>query len=487
MNMNRKTLAYDALLLIAAMGLYAPSLWYEFIGDDLVYFIGNPVIRSFDALTILRSGAIGADYLPLRDLSFAFDSLVWGGNPFGFHLTNLLLYGITVVCVRRLFTALNEHLAGREDERFLMPAFLAALLFAVHPFHREVVCAVYNRGTLLTALFCVLACIAYLKHLRGSGRAAYALALFSYVLALLSREYGIILPLLLALIAAFGGRDRLAARLAGLLPFFLCGALFYAVYRRFAVEASFIAADETLLADLANKAATAFRIAAFYFVRMITFSGRMDVTEGGVFAAVSALATAGFLAGFVLARRARPQLLFGYLFYLICLLPVLNFYRTLPVVAVRYAYLPCVGLFFMMTSFPWEGWKRLVHAAALAAVLALSFTTTYQMKYYASNIGYWEFIASYERNGFISLQLGYAYLRGREYAKAFEALCSVSPMPQEDPVYYAAIGDACLNLGDYRCAANFLEKAVLAGGKDGRTVGMLIRARQGLEGNPAPR
>ncbi len=130
-----------------------PSLRYGFVGDDLIYFIGNQYIRSFDVWTILRSGAIGADYLPLRDLSFALDYLLWGENPFGFHLMNVLLFGITVVSVKHLFAKLNAFLAGPRATSAETPAFLAAFVFALHPNNREVVYAIFNRGALLTVFF----------------------------------------------------------------------------------------------------------------------------------------------------------------------------------------------------------------------------------------------------------------------------------------------------------------------------------------------
>jgi hypothetical protein len=72
-NLTAKRYLYDSILFIVAVSLYAPSLLCGFVGDDLIYFIGNKPIKTFDLLTILRSGAIGADYLPLRDISFAID------------------------------------------------------------------------------------------------------------------------------------------------------------------------------------------------------------------------------------------------------------------------------------------------------------------------------------------------------------------------------------------------------------------------------
>lgn len=469
---------YDVMLFVVAAALYAPSLNYGFVGDDLIYFIGNEYIKSFDVGTILKSGAIGADYLPLRDLSFALDYRLWGESPFWFHLTNVMLYGVTVVAVKHLFVDLNAFLVRPDDERADTPAFLAALLFAIHPTHRDVVCSVANRGALLTLLFCILACLSFLRYLQGTGNRyrSYAAALLFFVCALLSREYSISLPLALVLLVFFDDRARRTSKLIATTPFFITALVFYFIYKQYALSADYITSStESLLSESFAKLGVAAKIAGFYMVRMMTFAGKFSHAESIIYALLAAGVVAGILSAAIIMRRRRPQLLFGFLFYLICLIPVLNFFKTDPVVAARYSYLPCLGLFFAFLAVPFVGRMKFVPVLCVAFTVSWSMATTYQLKYYENNITYWENIAPYAGTADVYLQLGYAYSSGGKYEKALEVLNRVQPAPEE-PKYYVTVGKACYNLGDYGCAVRSLEMAMTLAPDDGSVPLNLARA-----------
>jgi hypothetical protein len=81
---------YCLLAVIAAV-LFGNSLGHEFVWDDHIYLLNKPVYQSFNLRRMFFSLANDLEYLPVRDLSYAIDYAIWGRNPFGFHLTNLLL------------------------------------------------------------------------------------------------------------------------------------------------------------------------------------------------------------------------------------------------------------------------------------------------------------------------------------------------------------------------------------------------------------
>ena len=467
MDIKEKRYWYDVLLFVVAVALYVPSLWCGFVGDDVIYFIGNQYIRSFDIRTILASGAIGADYLPLRDLSFALDYLLWGENPFGFHLMNVMLFGITVVIVKHLFTRLNARLTGTHREIAETPAFLAALVFALHPNHREVVYAVFNRGALLTAFFSILSCMLFLKFLSGTGERyrSYAAALLCYVLALLSREYSIILPMVLVLLIFFEERSKRAGQVVYTIPFFLVGTLFFFIYEQYAVAANFITPSSgPFLNESISRLAIAVKIALFYLVRMVTSLGQFIFDDSWAFAFISAVIVAGVLFAAYRVRHKFPHLLFGLLFYLFGLVPVLNFFNTFPVVSPRYSFLPCVGLFFTLLAVSYEGKKKVFLAMCVAFVLTWSLLTIHKTHYWTNNITYWEPMASRDQTPYAYMQLGYAYYDGHQYEQALEALRKVDPVPEEQR-YHIVVGSACLKLGDFDCAIRSLETAMALGAK----------------------
>lgn len=88
-------------------------------------------------------------YRPVTGLSYWVDGKIWGNEPFGFHLTNLLAHALVVLTLFLVLTSLFP--------RMRSVAWIACLLFAVHPLHSEAVYAISGRAELLAALFGLLA------------------------------------------------------------------------------------------------------------------------------------------------------------------------------------------------------------------------------------------------------------------------------------------------------------------------------------------
>lgn len=468
---------HDLVLFIVSAGLYSPSLMNGFVGDDYIYFIGNRYISSFDLKTILLHGAIGSDYCPLRDLSFALDYLVWGENPFGFHLMNLLLFGITAVAVKHLFIRLSELLADgleqpEETDSYVIVPFLAALLFALHPIHREVVYAVYNRGALLTALFSVLSCLAFISFLRGDRFRTrhYAAAFFLCVCAFMSREYGIILPLVLLLLAAFHQPSRNLYRFLATIPFFMAAALFYLIFRQFAIDASYIMPSPApFLHGALSKLAIAFKIIVYYPVKMIGVELPVSSFFGpdpDLIALIAAVVTVAALTVVYMARRRHPRLLFSLLLYLVCLLPVLNFFKTYPIVADRYVYLPGLWLFFAVTAFPFRGWKRYVLLTCVVVVSIWSITTVRYMWFWRNDVVYWGRLVSIYRMPTLYARLGAAHFRERNHVAAREAF-SLARSFATSVTDKLLIGDTCVRIGYREGAILAYEDAISKAGESG--------------------
>lgn len=424
---------YDLILFAVAVGLYSPSLMNGFVGDDYIYFIGNRHISAFNLKTILLHGAIGSDYCPLRDLSFAFDYLIWGKNPFGFHLTNLVLFGVTAVALKHLISSISGLLAdyGGQIKEAAVPelqAFLAAMLFTIHPIQQEVVYAVYNRGALLTNLFFMLSCFAFIRFLQSdqSRVTSYSAALFWCVCTFMSREYGIILPLVLLLLVVFHEPSRNLPTFLRTIPFFIAAVAFYFIFQQYAVNADYIAPATTLqLSEVLSKISVAFKIMLYYPLRLLSFEipvSRNFSTASNFIAVIAVLITAGSLFSAFLLRRRYPRFLFFLLFYLVCLIPVLNLFDTYPIVADRYAYLPGLGLFCIVTSIPFNGWKRYLPVACIILSLAMVMVTQQYLGYWKNDVSYWTKLATKYRSSYAFGRLGGALLREGRRIEAEEAL-----------------------------------------------------------------
>src|SRR5208282_5765887 len=126
-------------------------------------------------------------FRPVSFATFALNLAVGGGHPFGFHLFNLLLHAAVTLL---LYLVLLKLLEGLPQGATV--AWVAALLFAVHPIHTEDVASIVGRFELLAVGFLLAA---WLFHLRDRP----ILMLVCFVLALMSKESAVaFVPLALA-------------------------------------------------------------------------------------------------------------------------------------------------------------------------------------------------------------------------------------------------------------------------------------------------
>ena len=219
--MRRAAPILAALLLLAA---YWPAFGAGWIWDDDSYVWRNAVVQSPSGIVDCWVPGRTPQWYPLVFLSFWVQHAVHGLEPFGYHLVNVLLHGLSGLLLWRLLRALG--LAG---------AGLAATLFLLHPMQVESVAWVTERKNVLSMAFALGAMLAWVRWLsvpaggRGASRhAATAFALF--VLAMLSKTTAVAVPVAMAAVAwwrpwpALAGEARPVRRVAAALaPFFALG------------------------------------------------------------------------------------------------------------------------------------------------------------------------------------------------------------------------------------------------------------------------
>lgn len=205
---ERLYFVFAAMVIFFSLLSHFPAVTGGFFGDDLAYVVNNDVLKSItagDLWVIFFSRTNPYEYLPLRDLSYWLDISVFGLNPIGFHLHNLVLYGLTcfavwhcAIAILRLFG--DEQTIG-SNEKFL--AFAITAIFAVHPAHVESVAWISGRKDLLSGLFTILTLqqftLVLLDRFRNLWRLGFAYFLFA--LALLSKSTVVPLPLVLLFLA----------------------------------------------------------------------------------------------------------------------------------------------------------------------------------------------------------------------------------------------------------------------------------------------
>jgi Tfp pilus assembly protein PilF len=182
---------------LVAAAAYAATLGYDLVWDDTLLIQQSWRLHHWAELPSLlvsqfwsEVGEASHYYRPLTTLTFFLDVQVWGLQPFGFHLTNVLAH----VAVTLAVLAVARRVTGGE-----LAAVISALAFALQPLHAESVSFVSGRTDVLAALFCLLALLAYDRG-RDQPRWSWtACSLGAYLLALLAKEVAITLPAVLAL------------------------------------------------------------------------------------------------------------------------------------------------------------------------------------------------------------------------------------------------------------------------------------------------
>jgi len=216
-----RALAGTAALVLMPLIAYVPAYRALYVWDDDFYLTQNPVVRSPSGLadSWLHPTA-NPQYYPLVFTAFWVESRLWGLDPVGFHVVNVLLHAASTVVLWRILRRLG-----------LPGAWLAAAIFALHPVNVESVAWITERKNVLSGLFYLLALSAYLRFepldvaspVRRWGW--YAVSLACFALALTAKTVTCSLPAAIVLLI-WWKRDRLQVReILPLIPFFLLGLL----------------------------------------------------------------------------------------------------------------------------------------------------------------------------------------------------------------------------------------------------------------------
>jgi protein O-mannosyl-transferase len=219
-----------AILVVTACVVYLPALRGAFILDDDKLVTENSLIRANDGFYRLWTKE-AIDYWPITNTSFWMEWRLWGTDPMGYHVTNLVLHVVCALLIWRILLELS-----------IPGAFLAALLYAVHPVNVESVAWISQRKNMLAMAFFLLSIYCYvIADVEGSppqhrvGRIGtmrwcwYWLSLLTFTLAMLSKGSVAILPLVLLAIVWWQHYRLTRWDLLRSLPFFVVAALLTAV------------------------------------------------------------------------------------------------------------------------------------------------------------------------------------------------------------------------------------------------------------------
>jgi tetratricopeptide (TPR) repeat protein len=328
------------VLVIGTIIVYLPVWHAGFIWDDRSFVIDNPLIHRADGLYRFWFTTQPIDFYPVTSTMLWVEWRVWGTNPVGYHVVNVLLHSLSAVVLWRVLNRLN-----------IPGSWLAAALFAVHPVNVESVAWIAERKNTLAMVFYLLSLLSYVRFdfaarsspppggsigdvgpLTGGLRWRwYWLSLVAFLLALLSKTVVAPMPLVLLGVAWWRRRGVDRRDVVHCLPFFATAVAVGLVSLWFQSHRA-IATDIVRTDSFGARLAGAGWAVWFYLYKAVLPFGlspiypRWRIDGGAWWSYVPGML---MMVGFLACWRCRrilgrgPLAAFGY--FVVMLLPVLGF------------------------------------------------------------------------------------------------------------------------------------------------------------------
>jgi protein O-mannosyl-transferase len=464
---------------------YFPAVRGDFIDiDDGAFVIRNPFLALTPANVIWAFGhSFNANWLPVTLLSFMLDYRLYGLQPWGFHLTNVLLHalnGVLVFLVLRRMTGSTWR------------SLTVAVLFSVHPLRVESVAWISERKDVLSLFFWMLTLWAYAGY--APGRAGtelafrtpdsrfatrnYALALFFYALALMSKPMVVTLPFVLLLLDYWPLERWPQKRFPGLLlekgPFFLLSAIvsvitFFTQKNASMLDPVFTGLSVSFAERLENALVSYGRYLGklFWPVDLSASYPYPDRWPAHLILFAGLLVLAIAVLAFALRRRS-PYLLIGWLWYLGTLVPVLGLVSVgAQAMADRYSYIPSLGILIALVwgAFQLTGGRRSrsIVLGAIGTTLALSCLglTRHQIGYWKDGVTVWQRAVTITENDYAAHNwLGCALYAQGQYDEAIQEFQKASTLNPGFAEIYCSLGQAYTALGRMDEAIAACQKAL---------------------------
>ncbi|MEN6583928.1 MAG: tetratricopeptide repeat protein [Armatimonadota bacterium] len=337
------------LLIAATLAIYARISLFDFISvDDSSYVYQNSQVRTGltqDNILWSLTATNSSNWHPLTWVSHMLDCQFYGLAAGGHHLTSLLIHILNSI----LLFLLLVRITGSTWRS----AFVAGL-FALHPLNVESVAWIAERKNVLSTLFWILTIWTYIDYTGKRTRARYILVLVLFTLGLMSKPMLVTLPLVLILLDKYCLPDRdNRLHLVDKLPF--VALVVASCIITLIVQSKGGMTRPLDQFSMGERLANAVVSYTAYICKMVwpanlcilyphpgdSIPTWRVVGATAIFLSVTCLA--------ILAGRKRKYITFGWLWYVITLIPVIGVIQVGPqAMADRYAYVPMIGIGIIM-------------------------------------------------------------------------------------------------------------------------------------------
>lgn len=413
----RKWLVLLGLILITFI-VYHEVLHHDFVNfDDSKLIFQNKVVTE-SAQPVKDSftwGLYDGHYKPMVFLSWWVEYKLVGETPWLFHLDNLLLHLCNVVLVFFLGRSLLPQFGLKKDKIIFGSALLAAL-FAVHPLHVESVAWAVERKDVLFSFFFLLGWLVYIRYISRPKPLLLVAVAVLYLLSMLSKSMGITLIAVLFLTDLLYQRKGLKRLVVEKIPAFLCfltGAYLFGLLGGISdIGAELLPTVELGAPNVGGESeqlglwnsveihATKLLLWLLHILfparLSVVYLGASTMKAVGAFKYIAPFVLGGLVYGAYRLRAARPELLFGLLFFLITISPIIPVSTTGGIgvfLSDRYTYIPMLGILVILLGAALRlraaNLKHIALPIAGLAVLALSLMSFRAIKVWENSETLW--------------------------------------------------------------------------------------------------
>jgi len=411
---------YSALAIII-IAVYFPVLNFKFVLlDDGAYITNNNLVATgitgknvLTAFSYIQT----CTWHPITWLSHMADVQLYGMNPGGHHLTNLIIH---------IFSSLLLlHLLFRSTGSLWQSTFVAAL-FALHPLHVESVAWVSERKDVLSAFFWFLSLVIYVDYVKRPQKTLYILCLIFFILGLMSKPMLVTLPMIMLLMDIWplnrcrytesdhGARlsvSGIATLVKEKIPFFACSLVMGIV----TIYTQHKAGAVLDLSELPTSLRIENALVAYvtYIVKTL-FPHDLAVLYPipSSFPLLPVICSLLFLlfttAISVRFGRRYPYIAVGWFWFIITLLPVIGLIQVgAQSMADRYSYIPVTGLFIIIAwgaaelSGGFQYRKQILAVLAGTAIIASAVLTRHQLMYWRDSFSLFQHTLQITNNNYV--------------------------------------------------------------------------------------
>ncbi len=530
------------ILFITTFYLFLPALNSGFIIlDDSFYVTKNHMVNTgltIESIKWAFTNLDGGFWFPLTWLTHMLDCEIYGLNPWGHHLTNLIFH--------LLNTLLLYHLLQRTTKAQWRSFFVAAV-FAIHPLHIEPVVWISSRKDVLSTFFFFLTIIVYVQYVQKKSKLKYILLILVFVCGLMSKSMVITLPFILLLLDYWPFRrmghnnfhstpteknsknpDReikYTYLILEKIPLFIlsisAAALTFFAEKKIHAVASI---DSFPVKVRISNAVVSY---LKYIEKFFSPSGLSVFYPHPGMPSYSTLCISIFILSglslwFFKKRNSQPYLIVGWLWYISTLGPVIGLVQIgSHSMADRYTYIPLIGLTVIFTWGTYDLFtffnlrSRIYMFFTVILLIILFIVSTHQLKYWRNNISLFRHATLVTKNNFVAHNdLGVALAKSGREAEAIAHLNYAMRQPvlrseanfnlgnaysalnqtnlaifhykksiEENPTFsdaYLNLGNLYSRIGDFRSAIKYYKKGIKSDPSDSQLYNSLavIMAKQ---------